>query len=90
MKCEATTKHKAIERDIASITDYISSVIKYLALVHDFSECDTIPAVYEQDKLAILKCLEKLKAVRKETDEMTLKADLLTVFLIKYSVYDSL
>ena len=64
MKCEATTKHKAIERDIASITDYISSFIKYLALVHDFSECDTIPAVYEQDKTGNFKMFRETKSCK--------------------------
>lgn len=90
MKCEATTKHKPTERDIANITDCISNFIKYLTLVHASSEYDTTSVVYEQDKLAVLKPLEKSKAVRKETDEMTLKTDLLTMFLIKFSVYDSL
>lgn len=90
MKCEATTKHKPTERDIANITDCISNFIKYLTMVHASSECDTTSVVYEQDKLAVLKPLEKSKAVRKETDEMTLKTDLLTMFWIKFSVYDSL
>ena len=67
-KIEATKKHKAIERDIGVIAEYIGDVRKYLTFTHAFRACDTTSAVYGQGQLSILKLSEKSKAAREETD----------------------
>ena len=68
MRIEATKKHRAIERDIGVISEYIGNVRKYLTFVHVFGGCDATSAVYGQGKLSILTLLKKSKAAREETD----------------------
>ena len=66
MNSEAKEKHKAIKCDIGSTAESISDVRKCLILVHDFGECNTTSAAYEQDNLLVLKLFEKFKAAREE------------------------
>ena len=56
---EATKKHKTIKYDIGNTAERINDVRKYLILVHAFGECNTTSAASEQDKLSVLKLLEK-------------------------------
>ena len=55
----ATRKHKAVERDIGVITECSGNDRKYLTFIHAFGGCNTTSGVYGQDKLSILKLLEK-------------------------------
>ena len=66
MRIEATKKHRAIERDIGVISEYIGNVRKYLTFAHVFGGCDTTSAVYGQGKLSILTLLKKSKAAREK------------------------
>ena len=63
---EATKKHKAIKYDVDNIAERINNVRKYLILVYALDECNTTSAAYKQDKLSVVKLLEKFKAAREE------------------------